>query len=40
MKAANAHDELVRVQATTDHLLQRSEDGWVVGHFFDWRSCS
>lgn len=40
MKTRNAHDELVRVQATTDHLLQRSEDGWVIGHFFNNRLSS
>lgn len=33
MKARNAHDELRRVQATTDYLLQPSEDGWIIGHF-------
>ena len=40
MKAANVHDELERVQATTDHLLQRSEEGWIVGHFFNNRLSS
>jgi EAL domain-containing protein (putative c-di-GMP-specific phosphodiesterase class I) len=40
MKAANVHDELVRVQATTDHLLQHSEEGWIVGHFFNNRLSS
>ena len=33
MKTRNAHDELRRVQATTDYLLQPSEDGWIIGHF-------
>jgi EAL domain-containing protein (putative c-di-GMP-specific phosphodiesterase class I) len=33
MKARNAGDELVRVQATTDYRLQRLEDEWVVAHF-------
>lgn len=37
---ANAGDKLERIQATTDHLLQRSENGWVVGHFFNNRLSS
>lgn len=40
MKATNAHAELARIQETTDHRLQRSEDGWVVGHFFNNRLSS
>lgn len=40
MKATNAHDELARIQAATDQRLQRSEDGWVVGHFFNNRLSS
>ena len=40
MKAMNAHAELARIQAATDHLLQRSEDGWVAGHFFNNRLSS
>ena len=37
---ANAGDRLERIQATTDHLLQRSENGWIVGHFFNNRLSS
>lgn len=40
MKATNVHDELARIQAATDQRLQRSEDGWVVGHFFNNRLSS
>lgn len=40
METRNAHDELVRVQVTTDHRLQRSEDGWVIGYFFNNRLSS
>jgi EAL domain-containing protein (putative c-di-GMP-specific phosphodiesterase class I) len=39
MNARNAHDELMRVQATKDQL-QHSEDGWVVGHFLNNRLSS
>jgi len=28
-------DALARIQAATDYPLQRAEDGWVVGHFFN-----
>lgn len=32
-------DELTRIQEATDYPVQRSEDGWVVGHFFNcWLS--
>ncbi|WP_084226676.1 EAL domain-containing protein [Nitrosospira sp. NpAV] len=41
MKTRNAHDELRRVQATTDYLLHPSEDdGWVIGHFSNNRLSS
>lgn len=40
MKTRNAHDELRRVQATTDYLLQRSEDDWIIGHFSNNRLSS
>ena len=40
MKTGNAHDELKRVQATTDYLLQPSEDGWIIGHFSNNRLSS
>lgn len=40
MKTTYAHDGLERVQAATDHLLLRSEDGWVIGQFFDNRLSS
>lgn len=35
MEARNKHYEFEQVQAVTDHLLQRAEDGWVVGYFLD-----
>jgi EAL domain-containing protein (putative c-di-GMP-specific phosphodiesterase class I) len=28
-------DALARIQAATDYPLQRGDDGWVVGHFFE-----
>jgi len=32
-------DELARIQEATDYPVQRSEDGWIVGHFFNcWLS--
>lgn len=32
-------DKLARIQEATDYPVQRSEDGWVVGHFFNcWLS--
>ena len=32
-------DELARIQAATDYQVQRSEDGWIIGHFFNcWLS--
>jgi EAL domain-containing protein (putative c-di-GMP-specific phosphodiesterase class I) len=32
-------DELARIQAATDYPVQRSEDGWIIGHFFNcWLS--
>jgi EAL domain-containing protein (putative c-di-GMP-specific phosphodiesterase class I) len=37
---AKVDDRLEHIQATTDHLLQRSENGWVVGHFFNNRLSS
>ena len=40
MNVMKAHDNLTHIQATTDYLLQRSEDGRVVGHFFDNRLSS
>ena len=40
MNVMKAHDNLARIQATTDYLLQRSEDGWMVGHFFNNRLSS
>lgn len=33
MEATNTRYEFEQVQAVTDHLLQRAEDGWVVGYF-------
>ncbi|SCY36602.1 EAL domain, c-di-GMP-specific phosphodiesterase class I (or its enzymatically inactive variant) [Nitrosospira sp. Nl5] len=39
MNARKAHDALTRVQATDDQL-QRSEDGWIVGHFLNSRLSS
>lgn len=33
-------DALARIQAATDYPLQRAEDGWVVGHFFNCRLSS
>lgn len=30
-------DALARIQAATDYPLQRSADGWIVGHFFHCR---
>lgn len=35
MEATNKHDEFEQVQAVTDHLLQRAEDGGVAGYFFN-----
>lgn len=41
MKTKKVHDELVRVQAATDHLLQHSEDdGCIIGHFSNNRLSS
>ncbi|WP_091136052.1 EAL domain-containing protein [Nitrosospira sp. Nsp14] len=40
MKATNARDNLFQVQATTDYLLQRLEDNWIVGHFANNRLAS
>jgi EAL domain-containing protein (putative c-di-GMP-specific phosphodiesterase class I) len=32
-------DELARIQEATDYPVQRSEDGWIIGHFFNcWLS--
>jgi EAL domain-containing protein (putative c-di-GMP-specific phosphodiesterase class I) len=32
-------DGLARIQAATDYPVQRSEDGWIIGHFFNcWLS--
>ena len=33
-------DGLARIQAATDYPLQRSGDGWVIGHFFNCRLSS
>jgi len=33
-------DALARIQAATDYPLQRGDDGWVVGHFFESRLSS
>lgn len=33
-------DELARIQAATDYPLQRSEDGWIAGYFFNCRLSS
>lgn len=35
MEATNTRYEFEQVQAVTDHLLQRAEDGWVVGYFLN-----
>lgn len=32
---ADLYHGLERIQTTTDHRLLRTDDGWVVGHFFD-----
>jgi EAL domain-containing protein (putative c-di-GMP-specific phosphodiesterase class I) len=40
MDVMKAHDDFARIQATTDYLLQRSEDGWVAGHFLNNRLSS
>lgn len=35
----HAKDGLARIQAATDYPVQRSEDGWIIGHFFNsWLS--
>ncbi|MDQ2655804.1 MAG: EAL domain-containing protein [Bacteroidota bacterium] len=35
----NLKDGLARIQAATDYPVQRSEDGWIIGHFFNcWLS--
>jgi len=37
--ARGMKDGLARIQAATDYPVQRSEDGWVIGHFFNsWLS--
>ena len=37
--AKGMKDGLARIQAATDYPVQRSEDGWVIGHFFhSWLS--
>lgn len=37
--AKGMKDGLARIQAATDYPVQRSEDGWVIGHFFNsWLS--
>jgi len=33
-------DALARIQAATDYPLERGDDGWVVGHFFESRLTS
>ncbi|HEX7811937.1 MAG TPA: EAL domain-containing protein [Burkholderiales bacterium] len=33
-------DALARIQAATDYPLQRENDGWIVGHFFNCRLSS
>ncbi|SHL22085.1 EAL domain, c-di-GMP-specific phosphodiesterase class I (or its enzymatically inactive variant) [Nitrosospira sp. Nsp11] len=35
MEATNKHYEFEQIQAVTDHLLQRAEDGGVAGYFFN-----
>ena len=39
VSAKESKDELARIQEATDYPVQRSEDGWIVGHFFNcWLS--
>jgi EAL domain-containing protein (putative c-di-GMP-specific phosphodiesterase class I) len=39
ISAEEENNGLARVQAATDYPVQRSEDGWIVGHFFNcWLS--
>ena len=39
ISAKEGKDELARIQEATDYPVQRSEDGWIIGHFFNcWLS--
>ncbi|HVY04475.1 MAG TPA: EAL domain-containing protein [Burkholderiales bacterium] len=40
MSRLDDKDALARIQAATDYPLERTADGWVVGHFFDSRLAS
>jgi EAL domain-containing protein (putative c-di-GMP-specific phosphodiesterase class I) len=35
MEASNTGYQFEQIQAVTDHLLQRAEDGWIAGYFFN-----